>query len=55
MSRSKTGEVAKNYKMLANPVFITPGIYIYKSNQIASYVIYIYIYIYIYNITGDLI
>ena len=25
MSSSKTGEVAKNYKMLANPVFITPG------------------------------
>ena len=25
MSRSKTGEVAENYKMLANPVFITPG------------------------------
>ena len=27
MSSSKTGEVAKNYKMLANPVFITPGRY----------------------------
>ena len=25
MSRSKTGEVAENYKMLANPVFITPS------------------------------
>ena len=25
MSSAKTGEVAKNYKMLANPVFITPG------------------------------
>ena len=28
-SSSKTGKVAKNYKMLANPVFITPGRYIY--------------------------
>ena len=25
MSSYKTGEVAKNYKMFANPVFITPG------------------------------
>ena len=29
MSSLKTGEVAKDYKMLANPVFITPGRYIY--------------------------
>ena len=28
MSSSKTGKVAKNYKMLANPVFVTPGRYI---------------------------
>ena len=38
MSSYQTGEVKKNYKMFANPVFMTPGIYIY--------IIYIYIYIY---------
>ena len=29
--QSKTGEVERNYKMFANPVFINPGSYIFHT------------------------
>ena len=37
MSSYSTGEVAKNYKMFANPVFITPGRFTYVTKIEQSY------------------